>query len=285
MVAFSYNKEGDMSFENSASGIIQVNGAKLYYEIAGQGATIVLVHSGIADSRMWDALFQDLSKNYQVLRYDLRGFGKSPVAPQPFTHAADLHALLEKLNIPRAVFVGSSKGGTIILDYALEYPEQIQALVIACSAPSGFQFEGEAPPQWDALVSAFNMHDFDKTAELEVQIWVDGPYRTPDQINPQLRELVRDMDSIALRNEATGVLQEEAAPVPAVERLSSIEVPTLIIYGALDDPNISRAAEYMAETISTAKKIEFAKAAHFPNLEFPDQFNRCLREFISETLE
>lgn len=273
-----------MSNDKITTGFAHVNGAKLYYEVAGEGTSIVLVHSGIADSRMWESLFQKLIKQYQVLRYDMRGFGKSPVARGQFTHLADLHALLDELKITKAGFVGSSKGGTIILDYALENPEQIEALVVVSAAPSGFEFVGEAPPQWDALVSAFKVHDFDTTAELEVQIWVDGPQRTPDRVDPQVRELVREMDLIALRNEATGVLEEERSSVSAVEQLSSISVPTLIIFGNLDDPNILRASEYMAETISVSKKVEFKDAAHFPNLEYPDKFSQCIQDFFSEVL-
>ena len=89
---------------------IHVNGVEFYYELAGRGPAVVLVHAGIADSRMWDGQFEALAAAHTVLRYDLRGFGRTPPAPGPFDHAGDLRALLDALGLARVALVGCSQG-------------------------------------------------------------------------------------------------------------------------------------------------------------------------------
>jgi pimeloyl-ACP methyl ester carboxylesterase len=86
-----------------------VNGATLHYEVTAEGGPLVLVHAGISDSRMWDAQVDAFSRHYRTIRYDLRGFGRSPMVPGPFSHHADLSALLGALVVDRAAFVGCAR--------------------------------------------------------------------------------------------------------------------------------------------------------------------------------
>ena len=102
-----------------ASGFAEVNGTRLYYETAGRGLEVVLIHGGLVDSRLWDAQVGPLSKRFRVVRYDLRGFGRSAAADGPFSHLEDLRALLDFLKIERASLVGLSLGGIIAADFAL----------------------------------------------------------------------------------------------------------------------------------------------------------------------
>jgi pimeloyl-ACP methyl ester carboxylesterase len=262
------------------TGIAKLNGAQLYYEVAGSGPALILVHSGIADGRMWDDQWDAFSRHFQVTRYDLRGFGRSAPVPGDFSHLADLLGLLNFLDLEKAFLIGSSRGGSIVLDFALEHPDRIAGLVIVASSPGGFVFEGEPPPQWEEMAAAFKQGDYSRAAELEVQIWVDGPQRKPEQVDPVIRTRVHDMDQIALANEALALGNELPLDPPAYARLGEIACPVLIVYGDLDDPNIVRAADFMAAHISQARLELVPGTAHFPNMEQPERFNQIVIDFL-----
>ena len=161
------------------SGFAPSDGARLHYEIVGHGEPLVLVHAGIADGRMWDGQIAAFARRYRVIRYDMRGFGRSAMVEGPFSHHGDLRAVLDSLAIERAVFVGCSMGGRTIIDLALEHPERVSALVPVGSALSGFDAGEDPPEQWEELVAAEAAGELGRVSELEVQIWVDGPHRGP----------------------------------------------------------------------------------------------------------
>jgi pimeloyl-ACP methyl ester carboxylesterase len=126
----------------------------------------------------------------------------------PYAHREDLRALLDSLGTEWAFLVGCSMGGGTIIDFALEHPGRVRALVLVGSAVSGFESGDDSPEQWEELVAAEDAGDLGRVCELEVQIWVDGPYRGPDRVDPGVRDLVREMNLIALKNEASGLGDE-----------------------------------------------------------------------------
>ncbi len=107
----------------SRTGQVRVNSAQLSYEVVGDGPTIVLIHAGIADSRMWDDQWQKFSQHYRVVRYDVRGYGTSTNPDGEFGHDEDLHAVLQAIGVERATFVAASMGGHIALNYILQHPD------------------------------------------------------------------------------------------------------------------------------------------------------------------
>src|SRR6266849_9189416 len=113
--------------QSRSAGFAEVNGTKLYYEQMGKGRTIVLVHGGLVDSRVWDEQFEEFAKRYRVIRYDLRGFGKSAEPSGSFSPLEDLRALLGFLKVEQVTVVGGSLGGMIATDFALEYPQTVEA--------------------------------------------------------------------------------------------------------------------------------------------------------------
>src|SRR5262249_33479492 len=140
---------------------------------------LVLVHAGICDRRMWEPQMASFAQHFRVVAYDLRGFGQTDTPAGPYSHAADLAGLLDALGLERAHLLGCSRGGGVALDLALAQPERVSALVLVSSAPSGYQppqpvFQS---PQWPAVIAAFDAGDLERAAELEVQVWVDGPTR------------------------------------------------------------------------------------------------------------
>jgi pimeloyl-ACP methyl ester carboxylesterase len=264
------------------TGMAEVNGARIYHEVAGEGEPLVLVHAGIADSRMWEAQFAAFADHYRVIRYDMRGFGRTAMVEGPYSHHEDLRGLLDFLEIGRAHLVGCSMGGGAVLDFALEYPQRGGNLVLVGSAVGGFRPDFDPPRQWDELVAAEEAGDLERISELEVQIWVDGPERSPEDVDTSVRDLVREMNLIALKNEASGLGEEWEPEPPAADRLPDIQAPTLLIVGGEDQPRVFAAAELLERELPNARKVVMPGTAHLPNMERPEEFNRTVLDFLED---
>jgi pimeloyl-ACP methyl ester carboxylesterase len=272
---------GELRMAQKSIGYVEINGGKLYYEIEGEGPTLVLGHAGFVDSRMWDSQWDAFKQYYRVLRYDLRGYGKSDVATGPVNRRADLYQLLTALKVERAVMLGCSMSGEVAIDFTLEHPEMVTALIPVSATPVGFQMQGEPPPLMMEMIAAAQAGDLDRTSELQIQLWVDGSRRA-DQVDPAMRRLASDMNKIAVNNRTFMIADTQGIdPLdpPAVERLGQIHVPTLIIAGAYDHPELVRAAEVMHKAIPKAQKV-ILQGGHVPNMDQPDEFNRIVLAFL-----
>ena len=256
---------------------IHVNGVEFTYELAGRGPAVVLLHAGIADSRMWDGQFDALAATHTVVRYDLRGFGRTPPAPGPFDHAGDLRALLDALGLARVALVGCSQGSRVALDFALSHPARVERLVLTSPAVSGLRYDGPPPRQAAELDAADEAGDRARVNELEMQIWVDGPRRRPEEVDPAVRALAADMNAIALANEGVG---QEQRPLPAVERLGEVDAPALVVVGELDAARTLVAAEALLGRLPHARGVTIANAAHLPNMEQPEAYNAAVLAFL-----
>lgn len=262
------------------SGFIEANNTNFYYEMEGSGTPLVLVHAGIADNRMWNEQFHVFSEKYQTLRYDRRGFGQTQPGSGDFSLHGDLHVVLNALGIKQAILVGCSQGGKTVTNFTLEHPQMVKALVLVGSALGGIEFNLESPKQEAEIEKAEAAGDLALVNELEIQIWVDGQGRTPDQVDPKVRQLVKDMNLIALQYP-----QDSANEIPlqpaAANRLAEIKVPTLVVIGDLDTAWCQAAAEHLAKNIPNAKKIVMNDVAHLPNMEKPEEFNGHVLSFLS----
>ncbi len=272
------------SVESDYAGIKDV---RLYYEIAGAGPNLVLVHAGCTDRRMWDGQFLAFAQHYRVLRYDMRGYGNSSLTTGSFSNRDDLYHLLEFLSIQQAHFVACSMGGLAVTDFALEHPEEVKSLVLVSPALSGYPYEGPPPHPVLDLIAARQSGNLEQAAEIQAQIWADGFKRTADQVNAQVHELVRQMSLDALNNQKdaikeTGFLMEEPLQPPAMDRLERITAPTLTIAADVDDDTVLAIADLLATRISGAKKAIIHEAAHLLNMEKPNEFNQIVLEFLGE---
>lgn len=264
------------------TGFADIGDAKFYYEVAGSssvGPTLVLVHAGIADSRMWDNQFHVFARRFHVMRYDRRGFGKTAMVAGPYAHHQDLYELLKFLGIERAALIGCSQGGKTVIDFSLENPLMTEALVLVASALGGFEFEEEASKLWAELEEADEAGDLERVNELELRVWVDGTGRTPEQVDPQVRELVREMNFIALSTPTNLGIEQSLEPA-AAHRLTSISAPALIVIGDLDTPRTLAAADELAANIKGARKVVIKNAAHLLNMERPEEFNNHVLSFL-----
>lgn len=262
------------------AGFADINGARVYYEVAGEGWPLVLVHAGIADSRMWDDQFAAFAEQYRTVRYDLRGFGRTEMVAGPFSHREDLRGLLGFLGIERAHLLGCSMGGATIVDFALERPEMVSALVPVCAGVSGNKPSGPPPKEWDELEAAERAGDLERASELEVRIWVDGPHRAPDQVAPAIRDKVRAMNLSALRTPEDLGSEQRLEP-PAIGRLGELRAPTLVVIGDLDQPHVVATADRLAGEVAGARRAVMAGTAHLPSMERPTEFNRLALDFLA----
>ena len=151
------------------AGYVDLGDGKLYYEMEGKGETLVLCHAGFVDSRMWDGQWNAFTQHYRVLRFDMRGFGKSDPATGPVSRRQDLYCLLQKLGIERANLLGCSMGGEMAIDFTLEHPEMVLSLVIVSGTPGGFEMQGEPPSQILEMLQAIEKGDLERVSELQIQ--------------------------------------------------------------------------------------------------------------------
>lgn len=271
-----------MPTPQTKSGFVNIDGAQVYYETAGEGTPFVMIHAGVADSRQWNNEFAFFAQNYQVLRYDMRGYGKSEPVDGEFSHMSDLVSVLNTLGLHEPlVMMGCSMGGGLAMDFALTHPSRVKALIMVGSGPSGLELDVPTPPKFAEAEKAFEAGDLDLVAEIETQIWFDGSGRTPEQVDQAMRKLAYEMDRKALSYEARGLGKRlPNTETPAFDRLRELNIPVLVIVGAHDTPYILAAADYMIEKMPSARKVRIEDAAHLPNMDQPHEFQTIVKAFL-----
>ncbi|MCA0458152.1 MAG: alpha/beta hydrolase [Chloroflexi bacterium] len=269
----------------SKSGYIELDGDKIYYEEAGEGETLLLGHAGFVDSGMWDGQWGAFAERYHVVRFDMRGFGKSSAIDRAVSRREEITAVLDHLKVEKAHLLGCSMSGTTVIDYTLEHPERVTSLTAVSADPSGFEMQGEPPPEFAQMMEAVQKGDLKTVNELQVHLWVDGGFRKPEQIDRMVRERALGMNKIAVEN-GTFMKADMQPPVdaltpPAIGRLGEIKVPTLVIAGALDNAEVVRGAKVTAEKINGARFVMIDGTAHVPNMEKPQEFNTLVLDFLA----
>lgn len=266
------------------SGFAEVNGARLYYELSGRGAPMVMIHAGIADCRMWDKEFEAFSQHHQALRYDMRGYGKSLPVEGAFNLLDDLETLLTILDIRTPIILmGCSMGGGLSIDYALAHPDHVAALILVGSGPAGLELDAPWPDDLLAQSeAAFEAGDVDGVAELDMRIWFDGDGRTSDEVNSQARRKAYEMARLVTEHERRGIGKHVRKPEAraAAERLHELSIPALIVIGENDLPYLKLAADYMCDKLPAAIKLLIPGAGHLPNLEHPELFRTAVLDFL-----
>lgn len=264
------------------TGFADVNGARLYYEVAGGGHPIVLIHAGIADHHMWDNQFALFAQQYRVIRYDMRGLGQSAMPPGPYRLSGDLYGLLQYLGIEQAHVIGVSIGGMTAVDFTLEHPEMVTALIPVAAGISGSRPSEAAKALFAQIDEAYEARDLERLLALEMDLWVVGPGRSRDSIDPALRQAVETMERANLEREFAGEEGTfERLDPPAAGRLGEIHTPTLVIVGDADTPDTVANADTLAAGIPGARKVVLPNVAHMVPMEVPDTYNRLVLDFLA----
>jgi pimeloyl-ACP methyl ester carboxylesterase len=264
-----------------SSGFANINGAQIYYETRGEGPAILLIHAGVADSRMWDAQFEAFAAAHRVIRFDLRGFGRSNMPAGKFANYQDVRALLDHLGVQSAHVVAISFGGAIALDFSLAYPDYVDSLILGAPSVSGAVPSQRIKRFWQEEDQALEAGDLDGATEINLHLWVDGPQRTPDQVDPAVREAVRQMQLAIFHKEIPEDIEEIDLNPPAIGRLSEITAPTLILVGDLDLHEKAALSARLAAEIPGARQVVLPGVAHMLNMERPEQFNEQVLAFLA----
>jgi pimeloyl-ACP methyl ester carboxylesterase len=264
----------------AAQGYAAINGTKLFYEVRGHGHPLVLIHGGLMDRRMWDGQFELFAKKYRVIRYDIRGYEKSDKAVGKYSHIDDLLGLLDFLGIGKACLLGLSLGGQIALDFALEHPDRVDALILAGGAVTGFPYKYPADfmAKYKAIFQAAKAGNLDKGVEKTLELPFFIPAKPGSALVNRMRLMLRENFLAWTTSEGQAVWPEP----PAYQRIQKISVPTLILLGDKDSPSILDCGADLAARIKGARKVIVRDAAHHVNMEQPAEFNRLVLDFLAE---
>ena len=255
-----------------AETMVAVEGGEVWADDSGGGGSpLVLLHPGVGDSRIWDPVLPVLAASYRVIRYDARGFGRSPAPAVKFSLLADLITVLGYFGLDRVAIVGCSQGGSSALGLAVEHPARVSALVLLCPGIPGYPWPGEPDDELDAEYErALGAGDVEALAGLMQRVWAAaGP--TP-AVTEQLRSAARAEIS-------SGDLQQ---PDPAVfDRLGEIAVPTSLLVGDADFAPLIEADRQAAARIPGCELTVAPGMDHLPPLREPDLVLRIIRSTLS----
>jgi len=264
--------------------IARVNGVSLYYEIAGRGAPLVLVHGFACGIRSWDPQVRALSRYRRVITYDVRGHGLSDAPPEAAaysqaTSVADLHALLAHLKIGRAVVGGLSMGGNIALNFALAHPAMVSALIVADTG-AGSEEAGDWAAGLRAFADVLNRGGVEAFADMAVSHPLFARYVAQ---GPEAERLVRSCLTThrarGLAHTALEVLAKRPSIYSLDARLRALGVPTLLIVGEYDTPCL-KPHRFMADVMPKARHVVLRGVGHLTNLEAPAAFNAAVKSFL-----
>jgi pimeloyl-ACP methyl ester carboxylesterase len=266
------------------TGTAEVNGVTLPYEIAGSGKPLVLIHGWAVHRGFWDTDVEHLAHDYAVIRYDRRGFGGATGKPDITADAADLKALLEALDIPRAHIMGHSQGAAVALTFALRYPEMVDGLILfGAPPPDGFGLppreDGPPIPEWIAIGKA---HGVD-SMKVAIGMWASAQFGG-------------DTESMAARagplmGPYTGLdLLDPDPPLnlaaPArLDELGNVQAPTLVIHGQQEMPYFRVVAGVLTYAIPDARRAVLRGGGHVVNWAEPERFAAEVLRFMREVDE
>jgi pimeloyl-ACP methyl ester carboxylesterase len=257
------------------AGRVPVEAGELYYERAGSGFPVVLVHGDLWDGRIWDPQFEAFAAHHDVVRYDRRGHGRSAPPLGRYSEVEDMRTLLEWLGVARCAVVGCSTGAQIAIDFALAYPGVADALVAVAPVISGRDWDD---PGIDVLAAevrnAVNAGDLRRAIDMELAVW--APLNTDPKADALIREVAFDNENVFAID--ASLVQP---PPPAMDRLGEIDVATLIVVGDHDVEEVHTMADVLAERIPGALKRVIAGADQPVNVRRPEKFNRLVLDFLS----
>jgi pimeloyl-ACP methyl ester carboxylesterase len=253
---------------------LEVGGAKLYYQECGSTPlAVVLVHDGVLDSAAWDDVWPEFCRHFHTIRYDRRGYGRSPVATQGFYATDDLAAILHHLRLDRVAIVGSSHGGEISINFTLDHPEMVEQLVLVGAVVGGMPYTKHFLERGDALGKPLEKGDIKGAINAATK----DKYLTA----PGTDAAKERMADILSANPQDLTHPELELPVkPALPRLGEIHIPTLLPVGDADIPDVHAHAGAIEVGIPRARRLVISDAGHLMYLEKPAEFSRIVIEFL-----
>lgn len=266
------------------TGSVPVPGGSVYYERTGTGAPLVLIHSGFTDRRLWDPQFTRYSADYTVIRYDVRGHGRSPIGDAPHDDAKDLAALLDALQVRKCFLLGNSKGARIASAFAAATPERVLGLVLVGGGPGDIDptpeeeqsFLDTLPDREEKILALAQAGRDDEAVSAILAAWapaVDEPTRT------YLRTVAKE-NLDAMLDLLTENAPDEEPPYNVADKLRHSAVPTLLVVGERDHPAVRMMLGRFAQQLPRANFVVLPEADHTPNLSAEEAFDRVVLNFL-----
>jgi 3-oxoadipate enol-lactonase len=254
-----------------------------YYEISGREdrPVVVLSHSLASSLRMWDPQMEMVRSHFRVLLYDTRGHGQSEATPPPYTLeelAEDAIGLLDALKIERVHWVGLSMGGMIGQAIALNYPQRLLSLSL-CDTSS--IVPPEMQPVWEERIEGVRTIGMTSQLEATMERWFTASYL---QSNSPMLRLIKE-EFLATSREGYIGCASAIRRLNYLDRLSEIELPTLIMVGEDDPATPVSASQAIHERIKESKLVVLPSCRHLSNVEQAEAFNRHLLEFLRSVVE
>jgi 3-oxoadipate enol-lactonase len=248
----------------------------VHCEVVGSGPPVVLIHDGMLHSESWDAQFGVFAADYRVARWDRRGFGRSPRPTAPFSSVEDLAAVVRAVSHSPAILVGCSFGGFVTVQCALDHPRLVAALVLVGPVISGLPFSEHFDTRGGRGMPAFDAPVAERVAYFTRS---DPWYVAPANI--AARQRLRALLTANPHNLHPPYELERLPEQPALPRLGEITVPTLIVVGEQDIPDVHAHCGAIEAAITHTKRVVLAGSGHLPHLEVPEAFNRVVLEFLT----
>jgi 3-oxoadipate enol-lactonase len=253
----------------------QVDGSKLYYEECGTAArqALVLLHDGVLHSAAWDDVWPEFCKHFHTIRYDRRGYGRSPAATEGYYETDDLAALLRHLKVTRVAVLGSSHGGEISINFALAHPEMVQQLVLVGAVVAGMPYSQhflDRGSELDKPVEKGDIAGAVSVASKDKYLIAPGNDRARKRMAELLTANPQDMTHASF----------EMPVKPALPRLQEIGIPTLLLVGDADIPDVHAHAGAIEVGIPRARRVVVKDVGHLMYMEKPELFARLAIGFI-----
>lgn len=250
------------------------NGELWADDSGGDGLPLVLLHPGVGDSTIWDPVLPALTARHRVIRYDVRGFGRSPAPTAAYSLVEDLATVLDHFGTGRAVLVGSSMGGATSISLALDDPDRVAGLALLVPGITGY--DGLTPDGfYEEVGELANAGDMEGIVRLGLSIWGRAGGGTPDA-DPGAAAQLRGALPAWFSN-----IGHQGTDAPAFERLGKISAPTLLALGELDQPELVRCNEEMADRIPGCRLVRLAGCDHYPTLRDPETVVQLIEELYA----
>jgi len=269
--------------QSTVAGYIKAGGLNIYYETAGRGKPLVLVHAGFLNMRMWDALVPAFTPHYRVITIDMPGHGKTTGVDTILLVADAIRTVLDSLHIQKTAIAGVSMGAAATLDFVIRHPARVTKAILVSPGLNGWQkfimLDSISVQCFNEIDKAADTKNDTVMAAMMVKYWFDGPFRTPADVDPAARKYIYDAtrQNVALHN--LNGLPNFATP-RAADMLQTIQTPVLIMDGDKDVPLVMSTGKILNDNIKGSKRIIFPGAGHMINLEMPAEFAKTALQFL-----
>jgi pimeloyl-ACP methyl ester carboxylesterase len=238
--------------------MLPVGADKIWAEDSGgSGPVLILLHEGVGDSRMWDPVWSELASASRAIRYDVRGYGRSPAATEEFTLLGELRAVLDHFGVAAAHLAGCSMGGGTALELALAEPDRVTSLVLLCPGIGGYPYP-ETPELDEACEALAAVGDDEGIIRILLDVW--GRSGDDPLVTDLMRAAMRAWD---------GEEEFEREGEPTFERLGDLRAPTVLMVGDMDDAALIASNEEAARRIPGCELIRMPGVDHYPTVRAP----------------